>query len=222
MGLSHRWLSDSSLLGPAGRRNGHVGGDASAPVAPRRHMVMERTERGVSIIELRDPDQSGFGERLEWLLDNAFRAARPRIVVDASMVDAACDLTVLTDAAERAVDWAVPFAVGGLTDQHPFCSAPATRQLCHQSLEQATTAVLNEHLAGERTRLELQDDVARLTNLLASTPVLEQAIGMLMAMYGITAPVARELLHRHSSTHHRTAEDVARQLTTMPRRQLYY
>lgn len=141
------------------------------------------------------------------VMNSAFTSRPTRIVIDGSHISA-CDLRGLAtfiDAAERAADTGIPFAIGGLAaaQLQLMCRSwqpQITKDLAHPTLDAAVSAV-NEHpAASDPSRRELVEDVHHLSDSLAATAVIEQAKGVLMATYGLTSDAAFDLLRRHSQT----------------------
>lgn len=94
----------------------------------------------------------------------------------------------------------------------------ATATLSYSSLQQALAAVMAKLVDSDPTREELLTDVAHLQEALGESQVLEQAKGVLMATYGITAGAALELLRCYARAHDLTLRVVVSRVTAVVHR----
>ena len=178
--------------------------DAAPTRGPLRHIacgagltLAMRDIGGVLVVGLYGPMGPASDLGLQAAIHAVFTSKPPRIVIDASCVTE-CDrrgLGAFVDAAERARDSGIPFALSGLARRHIHLlqilwRPNITSALSHANLDRALSAVTGQLSRTDRTREELLDDVDELHQTLIDSRVVEQATGILMAIYGFTAEAA--------------------------------
>ncbi|MDQ3735170.1 MAG: ANTAR domain-containing protein [Actinomycetota bacterium] len=194
--------------------------DAAPASGPLRHITCGggltlalHDVGGVLVVGLYGPVGPPAGRGLQSALHAVFTSNPSRILIDASCVTE-CDrrgLGAFVDAAERARDSGIPFAVSGLARRHVqllqiLWRPDVSAALSYLSLDRALAALSSQPSRHDRTREELLDDVDELQQALIDSRVVEQATGIVMAIYGFTADAAMALLLSHARAQH---EEVA-------------
>lgn len=167
--------------------------------------VALRTSDGVLVVGLYGSVGPASRHGLYSALNCAFMSRPSRIVIDGSAITE-CDswgLAAFVDAADRASTSDVPLSMYGL--RPALCQmlttswrGEAVAALSYASLDQALAAVHAKPVASDPSREQLLDEVQHLRAVLADSTVVEQAKGVLMAVYGVPAEAALELLRCYS------------------------
>jgi len=187
--------------------------------------VVLHSSEGVLLVRLYGPVAPASRRGLYSALNAAFISRPIRIVIDGSYITN-CDkrgMATFVDAAERASTSGVPLAMCGLAPALAQMLAKLwrphmTAELCYPSLQFAWVAVNSSPVASDPTREELLDDVKHLRDALCDSQVIEQATGVLMATYGITAEAALEMLRSHSRAHSVSIRVLACRVTSVVHR----
>ena len=130
--------------------------------------VGERDSDGVVLVAVAGALDLATAGQLWETLDRVFRGPTSRVAVDAAAVGTVdrAGLLVLENAAERAEDWGVPFAVGGLQRRFPALVQRSASCLVHRDVDHAIRAVRERFLPGEPTRVDLLQENADLRSAL--------------------------------------------------------
>ncbi len=187
--------------------------------------VVLHSSDGVLLVRLYGPVGPVSRRGLYSALNAAFISRPIRIVIDATDITE-CDkrgLATFVDAAERATTSGIPLAMyglaAGLQQMLSQLWKPAIiEELRYPSLQSAWAAVNSTPVASDPTREELLDDVKHLRYALSDSQVIEQATGVLMATYGITADAALELLRSYSRVHSVSLRVIASRVTSVVHR----
>lgn len=187
--------------------------------------IVLHSSDGVLLVRLYGPVGPGSRRGLYSALNAAFISRPIRIVIDGSDITE-CDkrgMATFVDAAERASTSGIPLAMYGLATGLRETLAALWRpvvvaELSYPSLQSAWAAVNSKPVASDRTRAELLEDVRHLQEAVSHSQMVEQAKGVLMATYGITAQAALDLLVSYSRAHSLSVRVLASRVTSVVHR----